>query len=209
MNYAELTARVQETIEDVFTADQLAQWTRFVEQKIYSTVEFPALQKHQTSALTPSNRFLTLPSDYLYSRSIAVIDADGRSHFLLHKDVSFIREAYPVVTVEGRPRHYAEFDENTYLLGPTPDQAYTVQLNYGYYPESIVTAGSTWLGENFDTALFNGVMAEAARFIKGEPDMIALYDKMYLETIGLLKMLADGKLTQDSYRMGQPKVPVT
>lgn len=229
LTYAELTAYVQETVEDVFTASQLETWTRQVEQKIYNTVQFPALRKNQTSVLNSGNRFVTLPTDYLYTHSFAVVAATGRYHYLLQKEVSFIREAYPFaeepvsgwpidpdtlnpiipVGFQGIPKHYAEFDENTFLIGPVPDADFQVQLHYGYYPESIVTAGTTWLGDNFDSALSNGVLLEAARFIKEEPDVVGLYQKMYLESITLLKTLGDGKLKQDSYREGLPKVPVT
>ena len=123
----------------------------------------------------------------------------------------FIREAYPRDTIATRklPRYYAIFDASAFIIGPTPDQSYSAELHYGYYPESIVTAGTTWLGTEFDTALLNGALIEAIRFMKGEPDMIAVYEKLYVQAIGLLKQLGDGKLRQDAYRSGQVRIPVS
>ena len=129
--------------------------------------------------------------------------------FLLNKDVNFMREAYPNPTATGLPKHYAYFDDNTFIVGPTPDTGYTSELHYGYYPQSIVTAGTTWLGEEFDSALLNGALIEAIRFMKGEPDIVATYEKMYLQSITLLKALGDGKLREDAYRSGQFRVPVS
>jgi hypothetical protein len=119
------------------------------------------------------------PTDFLYPFSLAVIDGDGNYTYLLNKDVNFIREAYPGPTDTGAPKHYGLFDDTAFIIGPTPDASYEVELHYGYYPESIVTAGTTWLGDEFDSALLNGALVEAIRFIKGEPDMVALYQKMY------------------------------
>lgn len=145
----------------------------------------------------------------MYSYSLAVVDGSGLYHFLINKDVNFIREAYPSPTSTGLPKHYAYFDEDTFIVGPTPDSGYTVELHYGYYPESIVTAGTTWLGDEFDSALLNGSLLEAARFMKAEQDTIANYEKMYLQSITLLKALGDGKLRADAYRSGQPRFPVS
>lgn len=209
LTYAELTAHVQDTVEDVFTTEQLRIWTQQTEQKIYNTVQFPDMRKTFSGPLTINDREFTLPDDYVYTHSFAVIDGDSKFHFLINKDVNFIREAYPVETAYGLPKHYANLAAYTFLLGPSPDAAYDVQLNYGYYPESIVTAGTTWLGDVFDTALLNGVLVEAARFIKAEQDMVDLYRSMYMESIAQLKMLAEGKLRQDSYRSGQHRVPVS
>jgi hypothetical protein len=158
--------------------------------------------------VSTGNSYLTLPPNFLYIFSLAVITTEGYK-YLLNKDVNFIREAYPFPAVTGTPRSYAIFDTNTLIVGPTPDSNYSVELHYGYYPESIVTAGTTWLGDEFDSALLNGALIEAIRFIKGEADMIALYEKMYLQAITLLKMLGDGKLREDAYRSGQVRVPVS
>lgn len=209
MNYADLKTNIEDICENSFTDDQLAMFTQQAEQKIYNTVQIPALRKNVTGALTTSNKYLSSPSDFLYSYSLAVIDGDGAYHYLINKDVNFIREAYPTPTSTGLPKHYAYFDENTFIVGPTPDSSYTVELHYGYYPESIVTAGTTWLGDEFDSALLNGALIEAIRFMKGEPDIIANYEKLYLQSITLLKNLGDGKLREDMYRSGQFKAPVS
>ena len=209
MNYAELKVNVQDICEMTFTEEQLAMFTQQAEQKIYNTVQVPALRRNVTGALTSGNKYLQTPEDFLYVYSIAVVDSNGAYHYLLNKDVNFLREAYPNPTDMGLPKHYAYFDDDTFIVGPTPDDGYTSELHYGYYPESIVTAGTTWLGDEFDSALLNGALLEAIRFMKGEPDMVATYEKMYLQAITLLKSLGDGKLREDAYRSGQFRVPVS
>jgi len=209
MNYTELKTNIEDICENSFTEDQLAMFTQQAEQKIYNTVQIPALRKNVMGTLTVSNKYLSTPSDFLWSYSLAVIDAAGAYHFLLNKDVNFMREAYPNPTDTGLPKHYAYFDDNTFIVGPTPDSSYESELHYGYYPQSIVTAGTTWLGDEFDSALLNGALLEAIRFMKGEPDVVAMYEKMYLQAITLLKSLGDGKLREDAYRSGQFRVPVS
>ena len=184
-------------------------FTQQAEQKIYNTVQIPALRKNVTGTVTASNNYLSSPSDFLYSYSLAVVDGSGVYHYLLNKDVNFMREAYPNPTSEGLPKHYAYFDDDTIILGPTPDSSYSMELHYGYYPQSIVVANNTWLGDEFDSALLNGALIEAIRFMKGEPDIVAMYEKMYLQSIALLKTLGDGKLREDAYRSGQFRVPVS
>jgi len=209
MNYTELKTNIEDICENSFTDDQLAMFTQQAEQKIYNTVQIPALRRNVTGTLTASNKYLSSPSDFLYSYSLAVVDNDGVYHYLLNKDVNFMREAYPNPTSEGLPKHYAFFDDNSFILGPTPDNSYTMELHYGYYPQSIVTAGTTWLGDEFDSALLNGALIEAIRFMKGEPDIIQNYEKMYLQSIALLKTLGDGKLREDTYRSGQFRAEVS
>ena len=208
MNYSELTTNIQDICETTFTADQLAMFTQQAEQTIYNSVQIPALRRNVTSAFTSSNQYLAIPTDFLYTYSIAVVDGDGDYQFLLNKDVNFIREAYPSSSGTGLPKHYANFDDDFFIVGPTPDAAYAVELHYGYYPESIVTAGTTWLGDEFDSALLNGALVEAARFMKAEPDIIQNYDKMFGLSLTLLKQLGDGKLREDAYRSGQYRTPV-
>jgi hypothetical protein len=221
MNYAELCTNIQDVIENTFTADQLALFTRQSEQKIYNAVQIPALRKNVTGTLTASNKYLATPSDFLSVYSIAVVDGNGKYEYLLNKDANFIRQAYPSPTDTGLPKYYAIFgptttsgsppsitNELSFIVGPTPDAAYGVELHYFYYPESIVTAGTSWLGDNFDSALLNATLVEAIRFIKGEPELIAFYDKMFNESLALLKQLGDGKQRQDAYRSGQVRVPV-
>jgi hypothetical protein len=208
MNYVELKQNIQDICVQTFTEDQLAMFTQQAEQKIFATVELPALRKNQTGSLTQGNKYLTMPTGMLYVYSIAVIDGDGDYLFLLNKDVNFIREAYPTPLSAGIPKHYAIFDQNTFLLGPTPNASYAVELHFSYYPESIVTAGTTWLGDEFDSALLNGALVEAVRFQKGEADVVANYEKLYVQAIELLRNLGSGKLRQDMYRDGQVKLKV-
>ncbi len=203
MNYTELKANVEDICEQTFTADQHAMFTEQAEQKIYNTVQIPALRKNQTGNTSSGNKYLIYPTDLLYVYSLAVIDGSGNYIYLLDKDVNFMREAYPNPSTTGTPKHYGWFDNTALILGPTPDSNYDVELHYGYYPESIVTAGTTWLGDEFDSALLNGALVEALRFQKGEPDMVALYEKMYVQAIALLKNLGDGKMRIDAYRDGQ------
>ena len=203
MNYTELKTNIADICENTFTSDQYAMFTKQAEQKIYSTVQIPPLRKNQTGTLTTDYEYLIYPTDFLYPLSLALVDGDGDYNYLLNKDVNFMREAYPNPATTGEPKHYAIFDKTAFILGPTPDSGYTMELHYGYYPESIVTASTTWLGDDFDSALLNGALVEAIRFLKGEPDMIALYEKMYMQSIALLKNFADGKLRQDVYRDGQ------
>jgi hypothetical protein len=184
-------------------------FTQQAEQKIYNTVQIPALRRNVTGTLSADNKYLSTPSDFLWSYSLAVVDGSGNYHFLLNKDVNFMREAYPNPTDTGLPKHYAYFDDNTFIVGPTPDSSYSSELHYGYYPQSIVTAGTTWLGDEFDSALLNGALIEAIRFMKGEPDIVAMYEKLYLQSVTLLKGLGDGKLREDAYRSGQFRVPVS
>jgi len=203
VNYTELKTNIQDICENTFTDDQLALFTQQAEQTIYNTVQIPELRRNQTGNVTSGNKYLIYPTDMLYVFSLAVTDDDGNFQYLLDKDVNFIREAYPSPSTTGLPKHYAFFDDTAFILGPTPDSNYVVELHYGYYPESIVTAGTTWLGDEFDSALLNGALIEAIRFLKGEPDMVALYEKMYVQSITLLKNLGDGKMRQDAYRSGQ------
>tara|TARA_Y100000389_G_scaffold142369_1_gene140368 strand:+ start:308 stop:937 length:630 start_codon:yes stop_codon:yes gene_type:complete len=209
MNYTELKTNIEDICENSFTDDQLAMFTQQAEQKIYNSVQIPALRKNVTGTLSTNNKYLSTPPDFLWSYSLAVVDGSGNYHFLLNKDVNFMREAYPNPTSTGLPKHYAYFDDNTFIVGPTPDAGYTSELHYGYYPQSIVTAGTTWLGEEFDSALLNGALIEAIRFMKGEQDIVAMYEKLYLQAITLLKGLGDGKLREDAYRSGQFRVPVS
>jgi hypothetical protein len=205
VNYSELTQNIEDICVQTFTADQLAMFTQQAEQKIYTTVELPAFRKNQTGSLTSGNKYLTMPTGMLYVYSLAVIDADGDYYYLLNKDVNFIREAYPSPSDTGQPKHYAVFDQNTFILGPTPNLNYNSEIHFSYYPESIVTAGTTWLGEEFDSALLNGALVEAIRFQKGEADMVALYEKLYVQALTLLVNVGDGKLRGDAYRDGQIK----
>jgi len=206
MNYTELKANIQNICETSFTDAELALFTEQAEQGIYNTVEIPALRKNVTGTTTLNNVYLDVPVDFLWSYSLAVVDGNGNYSYLINKDVNFIREAYPKVTSTGLPKHYAYFNDDAFIVGPTPDNSYAVELHYGYYPESIVTAGTTWLGEEFDSALLNGALVNAIRFMKGEPDLVALYQNLYAQAMALLRNLGAGKLRADAYRSGQFRV---
>jgi hypothetical protein len=186
------------------------------EQRIYNSVQFPSLRRNVTGVTAPSNKYLACPDDYLSAYSLAVIDATGSYSYLLNKDVNFIRESYPQPTDTALPKYYALFgprssdaNELTFILGPTPDAIYTMELHYFFYPASIVTAGTSWLGDNFDTVLLYGTLVEAYTFMKGEPDMLQLYDGKYKEALSLAKRLGDGLERGDAYRDGQTKIKVT
>lgn len=216
MNYTELKQYIKDICENNFADSALDMFTQQAEQKIYNTVQLASLRKNVTGYLTSGNKYLQCPSDFLSTYSLAVIKANGDYLYLLNKDVNFIREAYPSGTYTALPKHYAIFgpdysapNELTFILGPTPDANYEAELHYYYYPESIVTAGTTWLGDNFDSALLNGALIEAIRFMKGEQADVANYEKLYLQAIALLKQLGDGKQRMDAYRDGQYRMPVT
>lgn len=199
MNYTDLCNSIQAISEDEFTSDQLELFVRQAEQKLYLMVRLPVLRKVANDALTPFSPEYTLPGDFMYPVSLAVVTADGYD-YLLEKEEEFIREAYPDPAATGRPKYYAVADATTLLVGPTPDVSSTsIVLTYGYFPESIVTAGQTWLGDNFDTALLNGALMEAVRFQKGSADDLAMYQKLYMEALALFREF-DMRIKQDAYR---------
>lgn len=215
MNYTELVAAVEDYTENTFPTADMNTFIKQAEQKIYNAVQLPALRRNSTATLTSGNKYLSCPSDFLSVFSLAVILANGEYVYLLDKDVNFIREAYPSPTATGTPKFYAIFgpqttfpNELSLILGPTPNSAYGVELHYFYYPQSIVDAGTSWLGDNFDSALLNGTLMEALTYMKGEPDMVALYKQRFDESMFLLKQLGDGKNRQDAYRNGQVRIPV-
>ena len=215
MTYAELVAAVSAYAENVFPDDVMATMVRQAEQRIYNTVQLANLRKNVTGSLTTGNKYLQAPVDFLSVYSLAIIKADGSYEYLLDKDVNFIRQAYPNPATTGTPKHYAIFGprsddetELTFMVGPTPSANFGAELHYFAYPESIVTAGETWLGENFDSALLNGTMVEAITYMKGEQDIVKLYAERYLSSIALLKNLGDGKQRQDAYRNGQVRTAV-
>mgnify|MGYP003627897582 FL=1 len=202
MNYTELKTNIADICEQTFTNDELALFTEQAEQKIYSSVQIPALRKNQTGSLTLGNEYLTMPSNMLFVYSLAIVNGSNYV-YLLNKDVNFMREAYPNPATTGAPVHYALFDQTSLIVGPTPDANYSSEIHFGYYPESIVTAGTTWLGTEFDSALLNGALMEAIRFQKGEAEMFTMYEKFYIQSMVLLKNLGEGKLREDTYRSGQ------
>jgi hypothetical protein len=215
MNYTELVAAVEDYTENTFPTADMNTFIEQAEQKIYNIVQLPALRKNVTGNLTANNKYLSAPSDFLSVFSLAVVLPSGEYVYLLDKDVNFIREAYPSPTSTGTPKFYAIFGpksgdptELSFILGPTPNASLTAELHYFYYPESIVIAGTSWLGDNFDSALLNATLMEALTYMKGEADMLALYKNRFDESMFLLKQLGDGKNRQDAYRNGQVRVPV-
>ena len=218
MNYVALSSAIQDYTEN-YEASFVASIPTFVqqaEQRIYNTIQFPSLRKNVTGVTSSGNKYLACPGDFLSVYSMAVYPTGGEYSYLLNKDVNFIREAYPQPTDTATPKYYALFGpqsssltELTFILGPTPDAIYNVELHYFYYPESIVTAGTSWLGDNFDTVLLYGSLVEAYTYMKGEQDMMALYDTKYKEALTLAKRLGDGLERQDAYRSGQYRQAVT
>ena len=233
MNYSQLVTAIQSYTENQFpdvyladgsTEDSTTQINRFIqqaEQRIYNMIQFPSIRKNVTGTATNGNKYLSCPDDFLAVYSMAVVDATGAYEYLLNKDVNFIRQAYPTPTDTATPKYYALFgptvsgatisNELSFILGPTPDSNYTVELHYYYYPESITTvsSGQTWLGDNFDSVLLYGSLVEAYTFMKGEADIIGLYDTKFKEALALAKRLGDGMERQDAYRSGQFRQAVT
>jgi hypothetical protein len=231
MNYTQLFDTIQSYTENNFpdftlasggietTTEQLNRFIQQAEQRIYNTVQFPSIRKNMTGVTQANNKYLSAPDDFLAVYSLAVIDATGSYEYLLNKDVNFIRQAYPKPTDTAIPKYYALFgptvvssvisDELTFILGPTPDAIYSVELHYYYYPASITTASTSWLGDNFDSVLLYGSLVEAYTYMKGETDMLALYDGKYKEALALAKRLGDGMERQDAYRSGQYRQAVT
>jgi hypothetical protein len=221
MNYTELSNAIQAYTENT-EANFIAEIPVFVtqaEQRIYNSVQFPSLRKNMTGVVSNTTPYLSAPNDYLATYSLAVIDADGNYEYLLNKDVNFIRQAYPKASDVGLPRYYALFgptvssstisNELSFILGPKPDANYDVELHFYYYPQSIVTANTTWLGDNFDSVLLYGSLVEAYTYMKGEADMMQMYNQKYMEALALAKRLGDGMERQDAYRSGQYRQAVT
>lgn len=219
MDYATLSSTIQAYVENDFpesvgsgsltSAEQIATFVTQAEQRIYNNVQLLELRKNVVGLCSQNNKYLTVPTDWLANFSLAVIDpVSGDYSYLLNKDVGYIREAFPSSAATGTPTHYAMFDQDSYLLGPTPDQNYNIELHYFYYPESITTAGTSWLGDNFDSVLLYGALLEAYTFMKGEPDVLLEYQKRYDNAFVMLKQLAEGKNRQDMYRTPQVRYPV-
>ena len=216
MNYAELVVAVSDYCENSFPTVDMDTFIRQAEQRIYNTAQPSNLRKNMTGVLSTGNKYLSAPGDFLSTYSLAVVDAAGDYKYLLNKDVNFIREAYPSSSATGLPKHYAIFGPSTldstelsFILGPTPNSNYVVELHFYYYPESIVTAGTTWLGDNFDSVLLYGTICEALMYMKGDQNMITVAQERYVQAIALYKNLADGKQRMDSYRDGQVRVSVS
>lgn len=225
MNYTELKSAIIAYTENQDTSfeTEIPVFVQQAEQRIYNSVQFPSIRKNVTGVTTASNKYLQCPLDFLAVYSMAVIDATGAYEYLLNKDVNFIRQAYPnpAPANDGLPKYYALFgpavagstisDELSFILGPTPNTSYSVELHYYYYPESITVAadGKTWLGDNFDSVLLYASLVEAYTYMKGEQDMLTLYNQKFMEALALAKRLGDGMERQDAYRSGQFRQKVT
>lgn len=210
LTYTTLLERVQDTLsqyDEVLIAN-LPTIVRQAEESIYNSVLLPALRRNVTGQLTQNNKYLTMPTDFLATYSLAVVDSAGVYVYLTNKDVSFIREAYPNPGSIGQPKYYALFDDNAFIVGPTPNEAYQAELHYYYYPPSIVDTGTSWVAENFEHVLFYGVMVKAYIFMKGEADVLAMYEKQYMEALAQLERLGRGLNRQDEFRSGFRKAKV-
>jgi hypothetical protein len=224
VNYTQLVAEIQAYTQNYETdfVDNIPTFVEQAETRVYNTVQIPALRKNVTGVTTDGNKYLSCPSDFLSVFSMAVID-DGNYEYLLNKDVNFIRAAYPSPTDEGVPKYYALFgptvtnntitDELSFILGPTPDAQYSVELHYYYYPVSIADeelnpSGTSWLGDNYSPVLLYGSLVEAYTFMKGEADMMALYEKKYQDALMQLNRLGTGLERGDAYRDGQARIKV-
>jgi len=212
VNYSALVTLIQdycESTESSFVSN-IPTFVQLAEERIYNSVQIPAIRKNVTGTMTASFQYFSLPSDWLSTFSLAVIDpTTGDYEYLLNKDVNFIRASYPPPNSTGKPKYYAIWNNASMILGPTPDLAYTAELHYYYYPASIVTAGTSWVGDNFETVLLYGSLREAYTYLKGEQDMMQYYDQKYQEAVAQLKRLGDGLDRQDAYRSGQVRVQVT
>jgi len=220
MTYTELVAAIEAYAENYDTStggfeDNIPVFVSEAEQRIYNTVQIPSLRKNVIGTLTTNNKYLACPTDFLATYSMALINADGSYSYLLNKDVNFLREAYPTPTDTGVPAYYALFGPNTsdinelsFIVGPTPNSGYSVELHYFYYPESITTVstGRTWLGDNFDSVLLYGSLLEADAFMKSDADVITYHKDRYTEALALLQRLGNGLERGDAYRDGQTKL---
>jgi hypothetical protein len=219
MNYAQLVETIKGYTENDFpdtagsggmtTTEQINTFIVNAEERVFNSVQLLDLRKNVTGNVTAGNKYLSVPSDWLANFSLAVIDpVTSEYEYLLNKDVSYIRQAYPSPNDLGKPLYYAFFDVDSYILGPTPDANYEMELHYFYYPQSITEAGTSWLGDNFESVLLYGSLLEAYTFMKGEADVIAQYQKRYDEALAMLKQLGEGKNRQDMYRTPQVRYPV-
>ena len=226
MNYATLFETIKGYVENDFPnqdwtntagsgtatltgTEQINTFIQQAEQRIYNSVQLPVERVNVVGSTTANNKYLNFPAGWLADFSLAVIDpVTGGQTYLLQKDVEYIREAYPIPTATGTPAYYAIFNNQTFILGPTPDASYNMEMHYFAYPQSIVTAGTSWLGDYFDTVLLYGSLLEAYTFMKGEADVIQNYIGRYNEALMQLKQLGEGKDRQDTYRTMQTRVPV-
>ena len=208
MNYTELTAAIKDYAENTGTdfSAAIPTFIKQAEQRIYRSVNLPVNRKNVTGTLTDGNAYLAMPSDFLVPLSLAIrpppAATPSNQIFLINKDVNFIRSTYPNASTEGTPKYYGTFDVDTFIVGPTPNDNYATELHYYYQPASIVSSTTSWLGTNADTVLLYGALVEAYTYMKGDADMMQLYQQRYQEALQLLKSQAEGRMTRDEYRSG-------
>ena len=202
--YTTLKSAMQDYLQNTETTfvDSLPTIIVQAENRILKSVQLPDFRKNTTGTMTSDNAYLSTPTDFMAPYSLA-LDNSGYE-YLVFKDVNFIREAYPVSSTTGTPKYYGLFDDDSFILGPTPNSNYSVELHYFYKPTSITTSGdgTSWLGDNAETVLLYGCLVEGYTFMKGEPDLLAAYEKQYQDALVNLKSLGEGYSTTDSYRSG-------
>ena len=210
---ATLTTAIQDYTDNSETTfvNNIPNFIKAAEEKILKSVDLDYFRKNVTSSLTSSDEFLTVPSDYLASFSFQ-ITTSGSESFLLQKDVNFIREYTPASSTTGLPKYYARFDENNFILAPTPNTNYAIELHYFYRPTSLTAgadSGTTWVSTNAPFALLYGSLVEAYTFMKGEPDVIQNYNGLFTQYLERVKDLGEARENTDGYRVGLPSRPRT
>ena len=206
--YAQLETAIQDYTENTETSfvSNLSTFITQAEERILKSVQLSLFRKNVSGSMANANRFLACPSDYLAPFSLSFVDASSDHVFLDFKDPDYVQSFNPDAATVGLPRYYAVYDVDNFILGPTPNAAYNVELHYFYRPASLTAGaagGTTWLSENASIALLYGSLIEAYIFMKGEPDMMALYEKRFTEAISGMKMLGEAKEVTDEYRTGQ------
>jgi len=212
MNYTELVASMQDYLQtdEASFVTHIPTFVQTVENRIYNEIQLPALRKNAVGEFTDGNRYLTLPDDFLAPFSLATIDpTTGVYNYVLFKDVNLVREMYADPTVKAVPKIYGLFDANTAIVGPTPNKDFGAELHYFYYPESLVTAGTSWVATNFPSVILYGCLSEGYRYLKGDEAMQKVYDEQYKEALSLLRKLGEGRNRGDAYRDGQAKLKVS
>ena len=203
MTYAELVAAIKDYANNTETnfVAAIPTFVKQAEQRIYRSVNLPVNRKNQAGNMTDGNAYLTMPTDFLFPMSLSITSSSNQI-FLLNKDANFIRSTYPNASTKGTPKYYGTFASDTFIIGPTPDASYVTELHYYYQPASIVDTSPSWLGTNADTVLLYGSLVEAYTYMKGDADMMQLYQQRYQEALQLLKLQAEGRMTGDEYRDG-------
>ncbi len=208
MNYTDLVQQIKDQLEyseTTFVAS-IPDFVKRAEERIFRMVQIPDLRRVSTSNFVASNEFVTVPTDYLSTYSFAVTDGSGILSYMLNKEYEFIQTSYPDNTIEGLPRFYAIVDDDTIQVAPVPDSTYAIEIFYFYLPTSIVSSQNTWLGDNAGNTIFWGSVVEGYKFLKGEGDLMQMYDNSFAEAIAELKILAEGRERRGTYRIPDKRV---